>query len=205
METAASAPSPATTLEIIAFRLDDQQCCINTTQKKALQTAADTTSDKVVFFSGHLGPGRTSQRRAATLRHGPRQSAARVVFRAPGPEMAHAAVEPLLVGLVGLLALKMDITTSTSFINFGASLAFTAVNISVIALYVKREPTVVRLGPLVGVVIPLLVAICDLYLLANLDIHAKTLGVVWLIAGTVYLAYLTRFFQSAPPELDFAE
>ncbi len=31
------------------------------------------------------------------------------------------------------------------------------------------------------------------------------LGLVWLVIGIVYLAYLTRFFQAAPPEMDFAE
>ncbi|MGO4568062.1 APC family permease [Rhizobium sp. 2YAF20] len=110
-----------------------------------------------------------------------------------------------LVGIVGLLALFMDVTTSTSFINFGAFLAFTAVNVSVIALYLKRDPAVRPLGIIIGIIVPVLAALCDLMLLANLDNNAKILGVVWLAVGIVYLGYLTRFFQTAPPEMDFAE
>jgi putrescine importer len=110
-----------------------------------------------------------------------------------------------LVGVVGLAALTMDVTTSTSFINFGAFLAFTGVNVAVIALYLKHDQQVRPLGVLVGLIIPVLAAACDLFLLWNLDENAKFLGLAWLGVGLVYLAYLTRAFQTAPPELDFAE
>lgn len=111
----------------------------------------------------------------------------------------------LLVGLVGLAAIWMDVATSTSFINFGAFLAFTAVNLSVIALYLRKHEGVRPLGVLLGVVVPAIAAACDLYLLFNLDAHAKWLGLVWLALGAAYLAYLTRFFSQAPPEMDFVE
>lgn len=111
----------------------------------------------------------------------------------------------VLVGIVGLLALTMDVTTSTSFINFGAFLAFTAVNVSVIALYLKGHSLVRPLGALVGLIVPALGAACDLFLLWNLDGHAKMLGLLWLALGVGYLAYLTKFFQAAPPEMEFAE
>ena len=111
----------------------------------------------------------------------------------------------ILVGVIGLAALTMDVTTSTSFINFGAFLAFTAVNVSVIALYLKSDQQVRPLGILIGLIVPALAAVCDLFLLWNLDEHAKVLGLVWLAVGVASLAYLTRFFQVAPPEMDFAE
>lgn len=41
----------------------------------------------------------------------------------------------VLCGVVALLALQMDVTTSTSFINFGAFLAFSLVNLSVVFHY----------------------------------------------------------------------
>lgn len=111
----------------------------------------------------------------------------------------------VFVGVVGLLALTLDVTTSTSFINFGAFLAFTAVNISVIALYLKGNAIVRPLGPVLGLAVPAAGALCDLFLLWNLDGHAKLLGVIWLVIGVGYLAYLTRFFQLAPPEVEFQE
>ncbi|MCO5152064.1 MULTISPECIES: APC family permease [unclassified Shinella] len=111
----------------------------------------------------------------------------------------------VFVGVVGLLALTLDVTTSTSFINFGAFLAFTAVNVSVIALYLKGNAIVRPLGPVLGLAVPAAGALCDLFLLWNLDSHAKLLGVLWLAIGIAYLAYLTRFFQLAPPEVEFVE
>jgi putrescine importer len=111
----------------------------------------------------------------------------------------------VFVGIVGLLALTLDVTTSTSFINFGAFLAFTAVNVSVIALYLKGNAIVRPLGPVLGLVVPAAGALCDLFLLWNLDGHAKLLGMIWLVIGVAYLAYLTRLFQMAPPEVEFQE
>ena len=58
---------------------------------------------------------------------------------------------------------------------------------------------------LIGLVVPALAAVCDLFLLWNLDEHAKVLGLVWLAVGIVYLAYLTRMFSRQPPETQFRE
>ena len=60
-------------------------------------------------------------------------------------------------------------------------------------------------GFVLGVVLPLIAALCDLFLLYNLDSNAKWLGCIWLALGVAYLAYLTRFFSQAAPELDFVE
>ncbi len=61
------------------------------------------------------------------------------------------------------------------------------------------------LGPVLALAVPAAGAVCDLFLLWNLDGNAKLLGIVWLAVGVVYLAYLTRFFRLAPPEMEFAE
>lgn len=111
----------------------------------------------------------------------------------------------VLCGVVALLALTMDVSTSVSFINFGAFLAFTSVNISVIArFYIRRtEPSprdFIRF-----LLIPALGAIADLWLLVSLDGHAIKLGLGWLAIGVVYLAYLTKGFKQEPPEMDFSE
>ncbi|MFG1682459.1 APC family permease [Nonomuraea sp. NPDC049269] len=111
----------------------------------------------------------------------------------------------LLTGLVGLIAVRMDVATSTSFINFGAFTAFTFVNLAVIALYLRERREGRRLGPVAYVVAPAIGAVIDLWLLTQLDGHAITLGLVWLAVGVVYLAYLTRLFRVPPPEIDFSE
>ncbi len=77
--------------------------------------------------------------------------------------------------------------------------------ISMIALYLKRDQQVRPLGVLIGLIIPALAAVCDLFLQWNLDGNAKVLGLVSLAIGIVCLGYVTSFFQVAPPEMDFAE
>lgn len=111
----------------------------------------------------------------------------------------------LLCGVVALLALRMDVTTSTSFINFGAFLAFTLVNLSVIFHYWlngerrgPRELVQFLLFPLVGMV-------ATLWLMVSLDHLAIILGLSWLALGVIYLGWLTGGFRRQPPELSFEE
>jgi putrescine importer len=109
-----------------------------------------------------------------------------------------------LIGIVGLAALFLDVTTSTSFINFGAFSAFILVNLSLIAHFVRHRPQGV-LAVLGWIAVPLIGAIIDLYLLLALDINAKIVGVVWLVIGVALLAWLTRGFRQAPPQLSMDE
>jgi len=111
----------------------------------------------------------------------------------------------VLCGVVALLALKLDVTTSTSFINFGAFLAFSLVNLAVIFHYWinaekrgARELVLFLLFPLVGLV-------ADLWLMISLDHLAIILGLSWLSLGVIYLAALTSGFRRQPPEMDFNE
>ncbi|WP_218952113.1 APC family permease [Amycolatopsis anabasis] len=124
----------------------------------------------------------------------------RRVFGVLQPRFRTPAVAIALTGGVGLIALGLDVSTSTSFINFGAFTAFTFVNLSVIARYVRHR------GPVLSTVVcPAIGALVNVWLLANLDGAALVLGLVWLALGVAYLAWLTRFFRVPPPELTFAE
>lgn len=130
------------------------------------------------------------------------------------PRAAFGYVHPILrtpvfnialAGAVALAALKLDVTTSTSFINFGAFVAFICVNLSVVRLLWLGAPRR-SLGTVIGaLVIPVLGALSNLWLLVSLDEHAKVLGLIWLAVGIVYLAYLTRMFSRQPPETQFRE
>ncbi|MDV3128953.1 APC family permease [Mycobacterium sp. 21AC1] len=106
----------------------------------------------------------------------------------------------LTCGVVGLAAIWMTLAVSTSFINFGAFLGFTMVNVSVIAYFLRRRREE-RLNPLIFVVSPLIGACIDVFLLLALDGTAKIMGAVWLAIGVLYLAVLTKGFREAPPEL----
>ncbi len=110
----------------------------------------------------------------------------------------------LLCGFVGLAALFMSLATSTSFINFGAFVGFTMVNVSVIAYWIrfrKRE----KLNPIFFVVFPAFGALIDLYLLTALDALALTVGAIWAGIGFVYLLALTRGFRRPTPDLSLGD
>jgi amino acid transporter len=105
------------------------------------------------------------------------------------------------VGTVGLLALLLDVTTSTSFINFGAFVAFTLVNVSVIVYYFRRRATDTRTNVWLYLVAPAIGAVITGYLLTQLDNRAILLGVSWLVIGVIVLAVASRGFKQLPPEI----
>ncbi|TKV28586.1 APC family permease [Arthrobacter sp. NamB2] len=111
----------------------------------------------------------------------------------------------VITGVVGLVAVFLDVATSTSFINFGAFTAFTLVNVAVIVYYLREKRTGRRLNPVSYVVIPAVGALVDAFLLTQLDPTAITLGLSWLAIGIVVLAVITRGFREAPPELASVE
>jgi amino acid transporter len=104
-----------------------------------------------------------------------------------------------LCGIIGLAAIFLDVTTSTSFINFGAFTAFTFVNVAVIAYYLKHRAD--GLSPSRYLVLPAIGAAIDIYLLTQLDSKALILGLSWLGLGIVYLLVLTRGLTKQPPEM----
>src|ERR1700694_614777 len=94
-----------------------------------------------------------------------------------------------LAGLIGIGAVFLDITTSTSFIHFGAFNAFTLVSLSVIGYFLRHRTE--RLNPWRHILIPAVGAAVDVYLLTQLDSRALILGASWLGIGIVYLLVLT--------------
>ena len=105
----------------------------------------------------------------------------------------------LAVAVVGLLALRLDIATSTSFISFGAFTAFTLVNVAVIAYYLKNRSADKNI--LGWVLIPIIGALADAYLLLQLDDNAKRLGLIWLGIGIVVLLVITKGFRQKTPQM----
>jgi len=133
------------------------------------------------------------------------------VFGYVHPRFRTPAVNILLTGVIGLIALKLDVATSTSFINFGAFTAFTFVNLSVVATWVRVRRRARRGegadvgGVLSALLAPLIGAAVDVWLMTHLDRAALILGLSWLVVGILYLTWLTRGFRVPPPEMDFVE
>jgi putrescine importer len=117
------------------------------------------------------------------------------------PKLKTPVLNLLLVAAVGLIALILSVDTATSFINFGAFLTFTMVNICVIVYFVKQRRQHNHLSIAKFVVLPFLGAAVDLYLLTQLGPVALFLGLSWLAIGIIYLAFLTKGFRKTPPEM----
>ena len=111
----------------------------------------------------------------------------------------------ILCGVVALLALRMDVTTSTSFINFGAFLAFSLVNLAVIFHYWVAMRQRGANALLMYLAFPLVGFASTLWLMASLDHLAIYLGAGWLCLGVLYLTVITRGFKRKPPEMHFEE
>lgn len=105
----------------------------------------------------------------------------------------------VLTGAVGLIAMLLSVATSTSFINFGAFTAFTLVNVSVVVYCLRHRDA--RLPRLRYVVLPVVGAAVNVYLLSHLDSVAIIIGSCWAGIGFLLLLWLTRGLTRDPPDL----
>lgn len=107
----------------------------------------------------------------------------------------------VLIGIVALVAIFLDVTKATAYINFGGFVAFLFVNLSVIAqYYVKQKERSVK-GFFLYLLFPIFGALLCIYLLVHLDRFAIVLGCAWAVAGIIYLLVLTKGLKEEPPEL----
>ncbi len=106
----------------------------------------------------------------------------------------------LMTAALGVIGLGVSVELGSSLINFGAFLAFAAVNVCVVALYV-RERSEGRLGLVGYLVLPLSGVGVSLFLLSLLSPIVIATGVAWLACGGVYLFWLTNGFRKPTPGL----
>lgn len=111
----------------------------------------------------------------------------------------------LLTSTVALLALVISLTTISSLISFGALVAFSMVNLSVIKHYVvdekRRSP-----GELLSyLVLPMIGFASTAWLWTSLSGLTLIVGLTWAAIGFVYLLVLTRGFRRPTPQLDLTE
>ncbi|MDZ7277992.1 APC family permease [Pantoea eucrina] len=117
------------------------------------------------------------------------------------PKYRTPSLNVLLVGAVALLAINFDLVTATALINFGALVAFTFVNLSVIAQFWIREKRNKTLKDHLNyLVLPIMGALTVGALWINLEETSMVLGLVWAAIGIVYLAFVTRTFRNPVPQ-----
>ncbi|ERH62588.1 putrescine/spermidine ABC transporter [Pantoea dispersa EGD-AAK13] len=117
------------------------------------------------------------------------------------PKFRTPSLNVLLVGAVALLAINFDLVTATALINFGALVAFTFVNLSVIAQFWIREKRNKTLKDHLNyLVLPIMGALTVGALWINLEETSMVLGLVWAAIGIIYLAFVTRTFRNPVPQ-----
>jgi amino acid transporter len=108
----------------------------------------------------------------------------------------------MLVGVVAMSAITFDLVTATALINFGALVAFTFVNLSVISqFYIREQKNKTFKDHLHYLVLPVIGALTVGALWLNLEASSMTLGLVWGAIGLGYLAFITNFFRQKPPQM----
>ena len=102
----------------------------------------------------------------------------------------------VLVGVVSLAAMWFSLELISALINFGALIAFTFVNATVIAHYaVKQGRRHTPKDIFNYIVMPAIGVLLTGLLWANLHLDALIGGLIWTVAGFIYLAFLTKGFK----------
>lgn len=159
------------------------------------------------YVAGALGSAITSQASVARILYAMGRDGIlpRTVFGYVSPRYSTPVYAILVVSLVSLLAIVIDLATMASLVSFGALVAFSVVNLSVIKhYYVDRRE---REGGQVvnSLVLPLIGFVLTLWLWTSLSGLTLIIGLCWLAVGFVWLAGVTRGFQKPTPVLDMKE
>ena len=111
----------------------------------------------------------------------------------------------LIVGAVSFVALFISLELAAAMISFGALVAFSFVNLSVIKHYIidggrRGAGDIMRyaVAPAIGVAL-------TAWLWTSLSSTTFTVGGIWVAIGFAYLLFLTRMFTRRPPQLALDE
>lgn len=156
------------------------------------------------YVAGALGSALTSQASVARILYAmgrdgvlPRKIFGHVSVRFSTPTWAI-----LVISVISLLAVVIDLALLSSVVSFGALVAFSAVNLTVVKHYFvdEGEKNVVN-----NLVLPVIGFLLTAWLWTSLSGTALMLGLIWLAVGFVWLLVVTRGFQRPTPVLDLKE
>lgn len=102
----------------------------------------------------------------------------------------------IFVGVVSLLAIPFTLDFVASLINFGALIAFTFVNLTVIVYFAYRRREVNGLAKIVqNIVLPGIGVALTALLWYYLSAESSRYGAIWFGIGILVLLWITRFFR----------
>ncbi|MBT1621280.1 APC family permease [Curtobacterium flaccumfaciens pv. oortii] len=125
------------------------------------------------------------------------------VFGYVNPRTHTPVFNVVFVGAVTLLAMSFSLDTISSYINFGALVAFTFVNASVIVHFAVRQGRRHTAGDRWKyIVLPGLAMVLTGVLWSQLHADALIAGGVWAAIGFAYLLVITKGFRVLPKSFD---
>ncbi|WP_255572751.1 APC family permease [Leucobacter tenebrionis] len=125
------------------------------------------------------------------------------VFGYINPKTHTPTFNIVLTGAISLLAIAFTLEMIAAYINYGALIAFTFVNLSVIAWFAIRKGR--RRTPkdiFTYIVMPVIGTALTGLLWVNLDGHALLGGLIWTGLGFVYLVFITKGFRRKVASFD---
>ena len=130
----------------------------------------------------------------------------RKVFGYVNPRTSTPTFNIVLAGLVCLLGTYLSLDVIAAFINFGALIAFSFVNLSVFAWFAVRQGRRKTGGDIFRfIILPAIGVAMTGILWVNLHPDALIGGGIWAGIGLVYLLILTRFFTKKIKGFDEAQ
>lgn len=155
------------------------------------------------YMMAVLGCGITQQLSAARLLYAMGRDGAlpKKLFSQINPKTGVPVANVLIVAAIALTALFVDLDQAASMINFGAFIAFTFVNLSVIFVFFRFITRRSVWGWIGFVGIPAIGVVINVGLWLSLDSVSMMIGGAWFVLGVIYLVYKTRGFRAEAPDL----
>lgn len=112
------------------------------------------------------------------------------------PSFQTPAYAIIFVGLVSLLAISFNLDFVASLINFGALIAFTFVNLTVIVYFAYQRREVHGARQIIrNIVLPAIGIMLTVLLWVYLSAESTRYGIIWFGIGICVLLLITRFFR----------
>ncbi|MEU1302987.1 APC family permease [Streptomyces shenzhenensis] len=174
---------------------------------RTLGGSAFTSFFVAVYVAGAFGSGVTTQAGVSRILYSMGRDGVlpRRVFGRLHPRLRTPVTATGLVSAVSLVALFISLDNAVVMVNFGALIAFSVVNLSVVKHYLVdqgrrsgRDLLSYGLLPVVGFAL-------TLWLWTSLEGITFEVGLCWMLAGFLYLLFLTRMFSRKPPVMSFSE
>jgi putrescine importer len=160
------------------------------------------------YIAGATGSALTSQASVARILYamGRDRVLPRAVFGRLSERFRTPVAAILIVSVVSLFAVVIDLGLLVEMISFGALIAFSVVNLTVLKHYFidKRERTGAA-AVVNNLVLPLIGFGLTVWLWTSLSGRTFVVGLIWLALGLVLLAVVTRGFRRPVPMLDLRE